>query len=151
MRTPIFTIAFLSATIVVPLAGHELHAADMPANTPQLSKEYSNLPACADESVARAVARQISRADTFYYNGRTLQQVYHPADQGLERYPESSITRRNCSATALLSDGSTYPLFYRIVEDQGIFGISWGVEACLSGLDKFHVYNAACRSIRRNM
>lgn len=56
-----------------------------------------------------------------------------------------AIPRRFCRATAVISDGVKRPIYFSIIEDSGIIGVTWGVEWCVVGLDRNWAYNPACR------
>jgi len=67
---------------------------------------------------------------------------YLPAE---ENWP---IGRTYCRATAILSDGEARPIWYLIEEGQGFASIGNNVEFCVSGFDRWYVYNGACRVLR---
>ena len=56
-----------------------------------------------------------------------------------------SIPRRFCAAQALVSDGIKRPVYYSIIEDGGLIGMTYGVEWCVVGLDRNWAYNPACK------
>jgi capsid protein len=58
------------------------------------------------------------------------------------------IGRRYCGATVALSDGSDRDIWYLIEEGQGFASIVDNVEFCLSGFDRWYVYNGRCRVLR---
>lgn len=58
------------------------------------------------------------------------------------------IARRYCGATALLSDGRKRTVWYLIEDRMGYAGIGDGVEFCVSGFDRWKVYNGRCRVLR---
>ena len=58
------------------------------------------------------------------------------------------IARRYCGATALLSDGRKREVWYLIEDRMGYAGIGDGVEFCVSGFDRWKVYNGRCRVLR---
>ena len=68
------------------------------------------------------------------------------------RYLPSSeewpIERRYCGATVVLSDGRTRDLWYLIEGRMGFAGIGKNVEFCVSGFDRWMVYNGRCRVLR---
>jgi len=65
--------------------------------------------------------------------------------------PESEewpIARRYCGATAILSDGRSREVWYLIEGRMGFAGIGENVEFCVSGFDRWFVYNGRCRVLR---
>ena len=58
------------------------------------------------------------------------------------------IGRRYCGATVVLSDGQDRDIWYLIEEGQGFAGIGNNVEFCVSGFDRWYVYNGRCRVLR---
>lgn len=75
-----------------------------------------------------------------FYGARLTR--YEPAT------PTSPIERRYCQATARLSDGQDKPIWYLIEYGQGFAGIGDNVEFCVSGFDRWHVYDGNCRVLR---
>ena len=63
-------------------------------------------------------------------------------------WQSDNIPRRFCSAVAVVSDGTRHPVHYWIGEDTGFAGATWGVEWCVTGLDRNWAYNPACRMAR---
>src|SRR5215469_6886250 len=51
-----------------------------------------------------------------------------------------SIPRRFCAARAVVSDGIKRPVYYSIIEDGGLIGMTYGVEWCVVGLDRNWAY-----------
>jgi capsid protein len=58
------------------------------------------------------------------------------------------ISRRYCGATVVLSDGSHRDIWYLIEGRMGFAGIGRNVEFCVSGFDRWFVYNGRCRVLR---
>jgi capsid protein len=58
------------------------------------------------------------------------------------------IGRRYCGATAIMSDGQGHDIWYLIEEGQGFASIGDNVEFCVSGFDRWYVYNGRCRVLR---
>ena len=69
-------------------------------------------------------------------------------ETALRPWADQAIPRRFCSATAKVSDGHWRPVHYVIVEDTGLIGASWGVEWCVTGLDRNWAYNPGCKMAR---
>jgi len=61
---------------------------------------------------------------------------------------ERPIAKRYCGATASLSDGNRREVWYLIEDRMGFVGVGDGVEFCVSGFDRWHVYNGHCRVLR---
>lgn len=58
------------------------------------------------------------------------------------------IERTYCQATVLLSNGHSRQAWYLIEGKMGFAGVGRGVEFCVSGFDRWHVYNGSCRVLR---
>ncbi|TPJ41764.1 hypothetical protein FJ434_15450 [Mesorhizobium sp. B2-5-13] len=69
----------------------------------------------------------------------------HRYEQAREEWP---IGRHYCRATVSLSDGRDRSIFYLIEEGQGFASIGDNVEFCVSGFDRWMVYNGRCRVLR---
>lgn len=59
-----------------------------------------------------------------------------------------SIPRRFCRGMALINDGERHAIYYSIGEDTGMIGMDWGVNFCVTGLDRDWAYNPSCRAAR---
>jgi capsid protein len=58
------------------------------------------------------------------------------------------IGRRYCGATVALSNGLDRTIWYLIEEGQGYASVGDIVEFCVSGFDRWMVYNGRCRVLR---
>lgn len=58
------------------------------------------------------------------------------------------IGRTYCGAKVALSDGGSRDIWYLIEEGQGFAGVGDNVEFCVSGFDRWFVYNGRCRVLR---
>ena len=58
------------------------------------------------------------------------------------------IGRRYCMATAEFEGGEQRSVWYMIEEGMGFASIGDGVEFCVSGFDRWNVYNSGCRVLR---
>lgn len=61
---------------------------------------------------------------------------------------ESLIARRYCMATAHFDDGAHRSVWYFIEDGMGYAGYGDNVEFCVSGFDRWNVYDAWCRVAR---
>lgn len=58
------------------------------------------------------------------------------------------IGRQYCEADVMLSDGESRNIWYLIETDQGFASFGNNVEFCVSGFDRWYVYNGACRVLK---
>jgi hypothetical protein len=58
------------------------------------------------------------------------------------------IARRYCGATATMTDGRERYVWYLIEKPAGFVGFGNNVEFCVTGLDRWNVYNGHCRVLR---
>ncbi|WP_439528911.1 cytoplasmic protein [Pannonibacter sp.] len=106
------------------------------------------LPACDSPAVQSAVAGRVASADALYYGGRTITVIDRIAETAYKANGISPLARRFCTGIATLSDGSRHTVHYALVQHGGFVGLSWGVDACLNGLDRWYVHDASCRTVR---
>lgn len=107
------------------------------------------VPDCADPTVQATIRARFAKADREYYEGiEAIGDIDGIHEAGFTVNRPSPLARRFCAARASMSDGRTRTLYYKIVEDGGFAGRCWEVEFCIRGLDRWHVYDAACRTVR---
>jgi capsid protein len=70
------------------------------------------------------------------------EQRYLPEDE------DHQISRRYCAGTVVLSDGHAREIWYLIEGRMGFVGIGDNVEFCVSGFDRWYVYNGGCRVLQ---
>ena len=61
---------------------------------------------------------------------------------------ERPIERRYCQARAEMNDGRGRDVWYVIERPAGFAGIGSNVEFCISGFDRWNVYDGRCRVLR---
>ncbi|MEI2383655.1 cytoplasmic protein [Breoghania sp. JC706] len=109
----------------------------------------TSLPLCDAPSVQSAVRRTIARADTDYRGGISIEKMDLVGQTGYALDTPSPVARRYCRARAYLSNGRLHPVYYMIEAYSGFVGVSWNVEACLPGFDRWRVNDGNCRVVRR--
>ena len=57
----------------------------------------------------------------------------------------SPVARTYCEGTVRLSDGHDRSIWFFIEDGMGFAGVGHNVEACVSGFDRWNVYNGRCR------
>ncbi|WP_299937327.1 hypothetical protein [uncultured Nitratireductor sp.] len=106
---------------------------------------------CADAGVQSTIRKRFRYQVTHVPNLPNVDIVdFHGAYQ--TRYNPSSadspIERRYCRATARLSDGRDRAIWYLVEYGQGFAGLGNNVEFCVSGFDRWNVYDGGCRVLR---
>lgn len=66
----------------------------------------------------------------------------------LPAHEDNPIARLYCNATVALTDGQSRKLWYLIEYGQGFASIGDNVEFCVSGFDRWNVYDAHCRVLQ---
>ena len=105
---------------------------------------------CGDPAILKTVAKRFHHQSHNVHHDRLRIDIFDDVHQH-RYYPAKElrpIARRYCGATAVLSDGRRKTLWYFIETHAGFAGIGNNVEFCVSGFDKWNVYNAHCRIAR---
>ena len=129
-------------------------AADLAASlapAPQTAS-FADAGACAYEHVLSSV------------NYKFYHEVRHVPDLPVVRIKEMAaitatrqepaatklnISRQFCRATAIMNDGSSYPVYYMVEFGQGFTGVGgYNVEFCVEGFDKWRIQDGNCRAVQ---
>jgi hypothetical protein len=132
-------------------AGTALSSLTLPA-APALAwtHQEEDARACNDKAVLSKISSRFHHQSHEVHHDRLRIEAYSKVHQH-RYYPADAkhlIARRYCGATASLSDGRTRTVWYFIETEAGFVGIGDNVEFCVSGFDRWNVYNAHCRVAR---
>jgi hypothetical protein len=124
----------------------------------------AQLPACDAGHVLGRIQSRFDGREGWYWNSTlTLSNIDRIQETHFRPNGPDLIPRRYCTARATLSDGSQRALQYNLVEDSGITGWhgslflglvrfptppSYGLEWCITGLDRSWTYAPDCRMTR---
>jgi hypothetical protein len=110
----------------------------------------NNVPACDDPAVfERIQGRFHDREAEFWNTGLEILGLAEVKEIGYKSNGEDFIPRRYCIAQAYLNDEKKpRQLSYSINEDLGIIGFGFGVEWCVTGLDRNDAYAPSCKMAR---
>ena len=99
-------------------------------------------------ALAKIQSRFASKEGTYWNSSLGLMEFDKVRQIAFRPWVEGTIPRRFCSARVLVSDGRWRPVYYSIIEDGGMIGMTWGVEWCVVGLDRNWAYNPLCKMAR---
>jgi hypothetical protein len=115
----------------------------------QYSPYLGDLPRCDDPAVLERIqSRFRDREAEFWSTGLEIVAFDEIREIGYRTNGLDYIPRRYCTARAILVDQKTYPASFAIVEDTGIIGVGFGVEWCLTGLDRLSAFAPRCKMAR---
>lgn len=114
------------------------------------AQAYDELPSCDAPGVLGQVKSQLKRAEFFYRDTATFAGLEQPYELSSHAQSSSPLMRRYCSVRVYSDYSQPRTAYYMVEEDAGFLGLSWNVEACLPGLDDWHVYGRHCQTVRPN-
>lgn len=105
------------------------------------------LPAC-DVALPTIQHRFSQKEGRFWNSDLQIVNFESVREVAFRPWADGTIPRRFCTGRALISDGVRRTVHYSIIEDGGMIGASWGVEWCVTGLDRNWAYNPRCKMAR---
>lgn len=103
------------------------------------------LPACDSNWVLDSIKSKFAQKEnTFWVSDLQITGFDRIHETAFRPWAEGTIPRRYCSGFALISDGRSRPVHYSIIEDGGMIGASWGVQWCVTGIDRNWAYSPGC-------
>ena len=140
----------LAAVLASPLAAEARSGREEVSPSEEHLFAYdANIPGCDNPAVLARVATNFAEKEAKFWQSSLTITAYEQIRRTAWRpWGLDYIPRRFCSAMAWLSDGSKHRVDYSVREDQGIIGMTWGVEFCVRGLDRNWAYAPACQMAR---
>jgi hypothetical protein len=109
----------------------------------------ANFPGCQDTAVLEKIAERFAEREArFWATNLTLVHFEHIRPIAWRPWGLDFIPRRFCTAQVTVSDGRKRRIDYSVREDLGIIGLTWGVDWCVSGLDRNRAYAPDCLMAR---
>jgi hypothetical protein len=106
----------------------------------------ARVPLCEDAGPLREIRINFGRKEGRFWNSALeIVDFENVREIAFRPWVDAAIPRRFCKAVVLVSDGIKRPVFYSIIEDGGIIGMTYGVEWCVVGLDRNWAFNPACK------
>lgn len=109
-----------------------------------------DVSACDNPSILKKISSRFHHQSHEVHHDRLRIEAYSKVHQHRHYSSDEThlIARRYCGATASLSDGRNRYVWYFIESGAGFAGVGDNVEFCVSGFDRWNVYNAHCRVAR---
>jgi len=143
-KSALLTVAGICAPL---LAQSAAQAADLSVYVEEAPSTVCNTPSVLNR-ISSKFAYQVRHVPNLPQVGISdFHRIHlHRSEPASERWP---IARHYCGAKVTLSDGYDRDIWYLIEEGQGFAGMGGNnVEFCVSGFDRWLVYNANCRVLK---
>jgi hypothetical protein len=106
-----------------------------------------DIPACDyPAALDRIIANFRTKEFRFWNSELRIVGIENIEETAVLPWAAQSIPRRYCSGTAVINDGTKHRMIYSIAEDTGMIGMDWGVNFCVTGIDRNDAYNPDCRA-----
>ncbi len=116
----------------------------------RFSPYTGNVPACDSGLVLETISDRFGeREATFWHSGLSVTGFDRVMERGFRTNGLDYIPRRYCTARVFTNDNKVRYVTYSIGENLGIIGTGFGVDWCIDGLDRNHLYGASCKVARR--
>ncbi|MCO5091125.1 hypothetical protein [Bosea sp. (in: a-proteobacteria)] len=146
LRTALVLLAGIAATAAGAANGRYVHPADRAEE--RHFPMYGNLPVCDDPAVLGELTRWFNSREATYWGPLQALSYDRISQIGFRSWGADFIPRRFCSGRMLLNDGSLRRVDYSVRENLGLFGLTWNVNWCVSGLDRHRSYAPDCKMAR---
>jgi hypothetical protein len=146
-------ISLVLAGFVVALAQGALVSATQARPLTPAERRYQpydgSLPFCDDANVLRKIDDRFQSRESEYWNSGLAIVGYEGVREiGYRKNGLDYIPRRYCKARVFMSDQKVREMTYWVGESLGPIGIGWGIDWCISGLDRNYAYGLDCQAAR---
>lgn len=134
--------------VALALAASPAAAADLGAYRAEELGTAVAAGECADPGVLGHIIRNFAWAERHTWGrGFEMAALENPRFRYDDLAP-TMIPKRRCMAEALMTNGVRGTVYYQIEERMGLASIGRGISYCVVGLDPWHIYDEACRTLR---
>lgn len=138
----------LAAVVLAGTFGSALARPVVPAEKRFWSYQ-GEIPACDNPDVLSRINDRFQQAESEYWNSKLeIVSFDRVKISALRPWGLDHIPRNFCEARALLNNHTYHEVSYNVAEDLGIIGSDFGVEFCVSGLDRELAYAPNCKMAR---
>lgn len=109
---------------------------------------YGIIPACDDPAVLGEMTSWFNSRESRFWGPLRALSYDRVAETGFRPWGDDFIPRRFCSGRILLNNGVYHRVDYSVRENLGLFGLTWNVNWCVSGLDRLRSYAPDCQMAR---
>jgi len=140
---PIIALLAFAALLAPSLAREQIPAEE------RLVPYGASLPACDDSGVIDKIRSRFASKESQYWNSDlTIVSVDRVRPTAMRPNGLDLIPRRYCEGLATISNRRTSRIFYSIVEDAGMIGMTWGVHFCVQAYDRNWASAPDCKMAR---
>ena len=147
LRTALLSFACFAATASANASSRRYVAPPDRAEN-RIVPMYGNLPACEDPAVLGEITRWFTSREARFWGPLQAAGYDRVRPIGFRPNGDDLIPRRYCTARMALNDGTLHRVDYSVRENLGIFGLTWNVNWCVSGLDRHRSYAPDCKMAR---
>jgi len=146
LRTALLSVACLAGFSALAASGRYVAPPDRAEE--RIIPMYGNLPACEDPAVLGEITSWFNSRESKFWG--PLQAVSYDRIRpiGYRPWGDDFIPRRFCTGRVQLNDGTLHRVDYSVRENLGLFGLTWNVNWCVSGLDRHRSYAPDCQMAR---
>ncbi|UDL94653.1 hypothetical protein LGH83_19545 [Lichenihabitans sp. PAMC28606] len=139
---------FMLALMVAASMGTAIARPVVPAEKRFWSYD-GKIPACDNPDVLSRLSDRFHDSESEYWNS-SLQIVSYDQVKvsALRPWGLDHIPRNFCEGRAILNDKTVHEVYFSVAEDLGLIGMDFGVEFCLTGLDREYAYAPNCKMER---
>jgi len=142
MRLIAAVLAF--AALATPALARE----QIPAEE-RLGPYSAQLPACNDSAVIAKIQKRFASKESRYWaSDLTILGVDHIRPTAMRPNGLDLIPRRYCEGVATISNRKTSRIYYSIIEDAGMIGMTWGIHFCVQAYDRNWASAPDCKMAR---
>ena len=146
LRTALVSLVCLTGLAAEAGSRRAVHPADRAEA--RFHPMYGNIPACDDPAVLGEVTSWFNSRESRFWGPLRALSYDRVAEIAFRPWGDDFIPRRFCSGRMLLNNGVYHRVDYSVRENLGLFGLTWNVNWCVSGLDRQRSYAPDCQMAR---
>ncbi|GGE40388.1 hypothetical protein GCM10007276_17160 [Agaricicola taiwanensis] len=105
------------------------------------------LPAC-EQALGKATSRFNTKERIYWWPSLAIAAARDIREIAVNPWGPYYIPRRFCTAVVATNDGLERQMYYVVEAGTGLAGIGYGVEVCVSGVDRNLAYAPNCKMTR---